>query len=140
MIVIEVKFTEVGKSYEYLLINPNNYKINPAKVLRYVSGSSYNKPIYKTLLPIKSYKTDTLPSIVTSQIILLDEDNNIEIQAIGNVSKTIPYKKDDKKTKETTTSQGMCRTAALDILEAEAKARIKTFFRRHNNKYLKEGL
>ena len=83
MIIIEVCFEGSRKSYKYLLVNPSKFKINPAKNLIYSYGVTGTGVLMKKLIALKCYHTDALPPIVTSQIVLLDENNNIDIQKIG---------------------------------------------------------
>jgi len=86
VIIIEVRFNQAGKKYQYLWINPNHYKIDKSKALIYEYGSTSGSPLIKAVWPAKSYKVDSLPKIVTSQITLLDNNNHIDIQNIGSAS------------------------------------------------------
>jgi hypothetical protein len=86
LIIITIKFSkDKGKSYQYLLINPNHYKIDKDKPLVYTKGASYGKFEKVCIYPIEVQRVDSLPSIVTSQIRLLDEDNNIIVERIGKL-------------------------------------------------------
>lgn len=89
MVVIEVKFDSSKKVYQYLFINPNKYKINKSKKLICTYGASNVGTIQKQLTAVKVYKVEQLPPIITSQIVLLDENNNIDIQRLGAVY-TVP--------------------------------------------------
>ena len=85
MVIIEIKFDGKEKVYQYLLVNPGKYKIDKTKSLYCEVGSFMDKPMFKKLTPVKAYKVASLPSIVTSQIVLLDNDNHIVIQKIGSL-------------------------------------------------------
>lgn len=125
MVIIVVRFAETGKDYKYLLVNPNHYKINPKIVLRYVTGVSCDGPIYRTLWAVDTYKVEELPDIVTSQIVLLDEYNNIEIQKIGDVS-TIPVPKIEKPKKEDSTTVSAKASAEARKALEKAKRRAES--------------
>lgn len=83
MIIISVKFhKDFGKVYEYLLLNPKKYKINKDKPLIFTKGYGEKSVIVSTLYTINVRKVDKLPSIVTAQVVILDNANNILIQHI----------------------------------------------------------
>lgn len=103
MITIDVCFKKRGKIYKYLLINPSNFKINKEKPLVYTSGVLGRVPVENNLYPIKVERVDILPEIVTSQIVLLNNNNNIMIQTLGKISSTEEVK--NKKEERMTTSE-----------------------------------
>lgn len=100
MITIDVCFKKGGKIYKYLLINPNNFKINKEKPLVYISGMLGKVPVENNLYPIKVERVDILPEIITSQIVLLNNNNNIMIQSLGKISsiEEVTNKKEEKMT------------------------------------------
>ena len=129
MIIIVVRFAETGKDYKYLLVNPSNYKINLKVGLRCITGMSYDKPIYKFLWPVDTYKVETLPEVVTSQIVLLDENNNIDIQKIGSVSTIpVPITEKPEKIKSSITSMKAAAEAKKEVRKAERMAKITNDF------------
>lgn len=115
MIIITIKFNkDKGKSYQYLLINPNHYKIDKEKPLVYTKGASYGKFEKVYIYPTDVQRADSLPKIVTSQIRLLDEDNNIIVEKIGKLvtliettgeSKTLDKPKTEPKPKVSKTTK-----------------------------------
>lgn len=92
MIILEVRFDQSGKKYSYLLVNPGNYKINKENPLAQITGVYLGKPIYRYIYAVDAHKVDELPPVVTSQIVLLDDKNNIEIQKIGEAASTVAFK------------------------------------------------
>lgn len=94
MIIITIKFNkDKDKSYQYLLINPNHYKIDKDKPLVYTKGASYGKFEKVYIYPVEAQRVDSLPAIVTSQIRLLDENNTISVEKLGMVAETLKIKK-----------------------------------------------
>lgn len=120
MVVIEVRFNGNDKVYKYLFVNPNKFKMDKAKALVYSYGMSTAGAMTKNLTAINAYKVDELPSIVTSQIILLDDNNHIDIQKIGAIN-VLPEKEEttapsvSKKTKKKTTASTTPSTVCVDI-------------------------
>ena len=83
MVIISVKFhKDFGKIYEYLLLNPKKYKINKDKPLIFTKGYDGKSAIVSTLYAVNVRKEDKLPDIVTAQVVILDNNNNILIQHI----------------------------------------------------------
>lgn len=120
MVVIEVRFDGNNKVYQYLFVNPNKFKMDRAKALVYSYGMSTAGAMTKNLTAVKAYKVDELPPIVTSQIILLDDDNHIDIQKIGAIN-VLPKKEGtavspvSKKTRKKTTTSVTSSTVYVDI-------------------------
>ena len=105
MIVINIKFSSEGKIYKYLLVNPGNFKINKDKPLIYTKGiAAGGDAIVSHLYPINLEKVDVLPSVVTSQIIVLDENNQVMVQTLGKnfyvENPVVPEKETITKTEE----------------------------------------
>lgn len=120
MVVIEVRFDGNNKVYQYLFVNPNKFKMDRAKALVYSYGMGIAGAMTKNLTAVKAYKVDELPPIVTSQIILLDDDNHIDIQKIGAVN-VLPKKEETtastipKKSRKKTTTSTKPSTVYVDI-------------------------
>ena len=105
MVVINIRFSEKGKAYKYLLINPKNFKINKDKPLICTKGiTTGGDAIESYLYPINLEKVDVLPSVVTSQIVVLNENNQIMVQALGKnfyvENPVVPEKETITKTEE----------------------------------------
>ncbi len=120
MVVIEVRFDGNSKVYQYLFVNPNKFKMDRAKALVYSYGMSTAGAMTKNLTAVSAYKVDELPPIVTSQIILLDDNNHIDIQKIGAIN-VLPKKEGStastvpKKTRRKTTVSTKPSTVYVDI-------------------------
>ena len=90
MVIIDIQFSRAGgKTYKYLLVNPKGLKIDKEKPLVEEMGASMTGIYGRELYPIAVHKVDSLPAIVTSQIVLL-EGNRIFIQKIGG-SAHLPF-------------------------------------------------
>jgi len=85
MIVISVRFNKniYSKKYEYLLVNPNNYKIEKEVALISAVGAMKGRIINSYLYIDNVRRVQELPSIVSKQIVVLDENNNIRIENLG---------------------------------------------------------
>lgn len=120
MVVIEVRFDGNKKVYQYLFVNPNKFKMDRAKALVYSYGVSTAGAMTKNLTAVNAYKVEELPSIVTSQIVLLDDNNHIDIQKIGAID-AIPKKIETtassvpKKTRKKATVSTKPSTVYVDI-------------------------
>ena len=90
MILIYVQFdaTGMGKTYKYLLVNPGHYKIDQKKPLLYTRGVTTSGPIVDKMYAIKCEKVTCLPTVVSKQIMLLDEHNHITVQTLGKINIT----------------------------------------------------
>lgn len=122
MVVIEVRFDGNKKVYQYLFVNPNKFKMDRAKALVYSYGVSTAGAMTKNLTAVNAYKVDELPPIVTSQIVLLDDSNHIDIQKIG-ATDVLPKKEETttstvpRKTRKKTTVSTKSSTVYVDISE-----------------------
>lgn len=120
MVIIEVRFDGNHKVYKYLFINPNKFKMDRAKALVYSYGVSTAGVMTKNLTAVNAYKVDELPPIVTSQIVLLDDSNHIDIQKIGAID-VLPKKEGaaaasvPKKARKKTSTTAKPSTTYVDI-------------------------
>lgn len=115
MVVIEIRFDGNKKIYQYLLINPNKYKIDKKKKLIFSYGATGTKTIQQELTAVKAYKVDQLPPIITSQIVLLDGNNNIDIQKIGTVNLLPKQQENRNPTKPHTADQKLAGVIGLSV-------------------------
>ena len=85
MILLYIQFdpSGYGKTYKYLLVNPGHYKIDNTKPLVYYQGATAKGPITHIMYATKAEKVTVLPTVVSKQIVLLDEHNHVEIQTLG---------------------------------------------------------
>lgn len=92
MILLYIQFdpSGYGKTYKYLLVNPGHYKIDNTKPLVYYQGATAKGPITHIMYATKAEKVTVLPTVVSKQIVLLDEHNHVEIQALGKVINVQP--------------------------------------------------
>lgn len=90
MIVVDIKYNKKDeKTYKYLLIAPKGMKINRDKPLIHVTGVKNGK-LLKKYLYIIDYKIEKeLPTVISKQIILIDNNNNIDIEFIKKATKTV---------------------------------------------------
>jgi len=104
MKVIEIQFDKSFKTYKYLLLNPACFTIDTANPLKYTCGAG-KEYLYTVKMTIaKIYDVEELPSIVTSQIVITDDDNNVLVQPVGSTfeisrkekPKEIPASKETK--------------------------------------------
>ena len=97
MIVVDIKYNKKDeKTYKYLLIAPKGMKINRDKPLIYTTGVENGK-LKKQYLYIIDYKIEKeLPSVISKQIIVIDNNNNIFIELIEKPSKEIKTVEDSK--------------------------------------------
>ena len=88
MILLYIQFdpSGYGKTYKYLLVNPGHYKIDNTKPLVYYQGATAKGPITHIMYATKAEKVTVLPTVVSKQIVLLDEHNHVEIQTLGKVA------------------------------------------------------
>lgn len=89
MIIIEVSFVkDSDKTYQYLLLNPDNHQIDKSIPLYVAKGATYKGLIGTYLYIHKLQRTKELPAVVTKQIIILNGSNEIRIEELGLVPRT----------------------------------------------------
>ena len=113
MRIVEVRFRGSTKIYKYLLLNPSNFKIDYTKNLNYMYGADTEYSYTVFLEIVSTYPVEELPSIVSSQIVVIDNNNNILIQRLGAVFKTPEKTPNSELLKE-------------DKAETEVKTKIKS--------------
>lgn len=89
MIIIEVSFVkDSDKTYQYLLLNPDNHQIDKSIPLYVAKGATYKGLVGTYLYIHKLQRTKELPAVVTKQIIILNGSNEIRIEELGLIPRT----------------------------------------------------
>lgn len=89
MIIIEVSFVkDSDKTYQYLLLNPDNHQIDKSMPLYVAKGATYKGLVGTYLYIHKLQRTKELPAVVTKQIIVLNGSNEIRIEELGLIPRT----------------------------------------------------
>jgi len=129
MKVIEVQFDSSVKKYKYLFLNPANFSINRKKPLLYSYGVD-SAGFYVTKINIsRIYEVKDLPDIVTSQIVLTDNNNNILVQKLGStfhIEETTEKTTEKSKTATTFGDSVESRRFLHDILAPSLKSMRET--------------
>lgn len=97
MTIATIKFSDTGKTYDYLLENKERNTVNTQKPLKMIVGCSRASTIVTTMTLVSLRKVDTYPSHIIS-LLHLDSNNYVttrrlttnEIRKLQNLRSTPP--------------------------------------------------